>query len=81
MYIVYILYSRSLDRYYAGYTNDLSRRLAEHNRIKGKYTDSGIPWEIVYSEKFTSKSEAMKREQYIKAKKSRSFIEELISKI
>ncbi len=81
MYIVYILYSQSLDRFYVGFTNDLTRRLAEHNRIKGKYTDSGIPWEIVYSEKFTSKSEAMIREQFIKSKKSHSFIQELTGKI
>ncbi|HQH24913.1 MAG TPA: GIY-YIG nuclease family protein [Bacteroidales bacterium] len=50
MYSVYILYSKSSDRYYVGYTNDLKRLVAEHNRKKGKYTDAGIPWEIVHSE-------------------------------
>jgi putative endonuclease len=43
MFTVYILQSQSLNRYYVGYTNDLERRLTEHNRKKGKYTDSGIP--------------------------------------
>ncbi|MBN2638297.1 MAG: GIY-YIG nuclease family protein [Bacteroidales bacterium] len=78
MYIVYILFSRSLDRYYVGYTNSLERRLSEHNRKKGKYTDAGIPWELVSSEVFNSKSGAMVREKLIKSKKSRKYIEAII---
>jgi putative endonuclease len=79
MYTLYILYSISLDRYYVGYTNDLERRLHEHNRIKGKYTDTGIPWKIVYTETFESKKTAMSREAYIKSRKSKSYIIELIN--
>ena len=79
MYSLYILYSISLDRYYVGYTNDLERRLSEHNRKKGKYTDNGIPWTIVYTEEFESKKMAMSRESYIKSKKSKAFILELIN--
>ncbi|HPE77353.1 MAG TPA: GIY-YIG nuclease family protein [Draconibacterium sp.] len=75
---VYILYSKVIDRYYVGYTTDLERRLTEHNRKKGKYTDSGIPWHLVYSETYSTKTEAMQREKFIKLKKSRSFIESLI---
>ncbi|MBP5135682.1 MAG: GIY-YIG nuclease family protein [Paludibacteraceae bacterium] len=41
---VYILYSAKLDRYYVGSTDNIIRRLGEHNRKKGKYTDVGIPW-------------------------------------
>jgi putative endonuclease len=69
MYTLYILYSKSIDSYYVGYTNSIDRRLAEHNRKKGKFTDRGIPWEIVYSENFKSKEEAMDREMFIKSKK------------
>ena len=76
---VYILYSKVIDRFYVGYTNDLERRLAEHNRMKGKYTDSGIPWNLVYSEIYSTKTQAMQREKFIKLKKSRTFIESLIS--
>jgi putative endonuclease len=78
MYTVYVLYSQRIDRYYIGYTNDLERRLYEHNRIKAKFTDRGIPWELRYTETYSSKSEAQVREQFIKGQKSRSFIEELI---
>jgi len=79
MFLVYILQSEPTNRYYVGYTNDLDRRLTEHNRKKGKYTDGGIPWKMVYSETYLSKKEAMDRERFIKQQKSRVFIESLVS--
>lgn len=77
-YIVYILYSQTLGRYYVGYTNDLVRRISEHNRKKGKYTDNGIPWEIKYTEWYTEKKDAADRERFIKSRKSKRYIESLI---
>ncbi len=79
MYTLYILYSKSIDRYYVGYTNDLERRLTEHNRKKGKYTDAGIPWLLVYKEEYQVKKDAMEREKFIKNRKSKSFIIDLIT--
>ena len=49
---IYILYSKKLDKYYVGSTTDLDRRFAEHNRGKEKFTKTGIPWLLVYSEIF-----------------------------
>ena len=79
MFTVYILYSKSLDSYYVGFTNSIERRVSEHNRKKKKFTDKGIPWKLVYSENFTSKKEAMDKEKFIKSKKSKIFIIELIA--
>ena len=79
MFVMYILYSKSIDRYYVGYTNDIDRRFSEHNRIKHKYTDSGIPWSLVYSETYNTKKEAMQREKFIKSQKSKQFIFELVA--
>jgi putative endonuclease len=79
MYTLYILYSESFDRFYVGYTNDLERRLSEHNRKKGKFTDAGIPWYLVYSETFVNKKDAMARERFIKSKKSKKLIIDLIN--
>ncbi len=78
MYTLYILYSESYDRFYVGYTNDIERRLAEHNRKKGKFTDAGIPWKLVYSETFSQKKAAMAREKSIKSRKSKNLIKEII---
>ena len=80
MFTVYILYSKSIDRYYVGYTENLELRLQRHNSGWGKYSKRGIPWALVYSESFSSKSEAIKREKEIKLKKSRKYIEYLIKK-
>ena len=66
MYYVYLL--RCGDgTLYAGYTNDLQRRLAVHNAGKGaKYTRSRLPVDLVYWENFSNKSSALKREYAIK---------------
>lgn len=64
--------------YYTGWTTDPARRLAVHNSGKGaKYTRSRLPAELVYTEGFGTKSEALKRECAIK-KMSRSGKEALI---
>ena len=81
IYTVYILYSDKIRKFYIGYTNDLERRLSEHNRRKGKFTDSGIPWVVKYTEVFLSKEEAQKREAFLKSRKSRLYIENLIAGI
>ena len=52
---------------YTGWTNDLARRLKTHNEGKGgKYTRSRLPVELVYTEEFATKEEAMRREWRLK---------------
>jgi len=80
MFFVYILYSKSLDRYYVGHTVSLNDRLKRHNSGRSKATKGGIPWVISYTETFETKADAYKRERLIKAKKSRIFIEKLIAR-
>ncbi|MHC1703108.1 MAG: GIY-YIG nuclease family protein [Tenuifilaceae bacterium] len=82
MFYVYILYAESIDHYYVGHTNDVIRRLEEHNNPKryNKYTAKASGW--VISAVIPSgeiRSEAVRIERYIKRKKSRKFIEQLIS--
>jgi len=47
-YYTYILYSNKLDKYYYGQTNNLLRRIGEHNSGVTKSTKAEIPWEIVF---------------------------------
>lgn len=64
---------------YTGWTNNLEHRIQDHNSGKGaKFTKGRGPVELVYSESFKTKEEAMKREYAIK-KMSRSQKLELIS--
>ena len=73
-FYVYILYSKSRDRFYVGQTKDVGDRFIRHNTGKSKSTRSGRPWRLVYAEKHPSRSEAMTREKQIKAMKDRSLI-------
>ena len=58
---------------YTGYTNNLEKRVATHNKGKGaKYTKRRRPCVLVYYEEFSCKSDALKREYYIKHRLSRS---------
>ena len=74
----YILYSKSRDKYYIGYTSSLESRVQKHNLGGTASTRTGKPWNLVYSEEFETKTEALKREKYIKRMKSRTYIERLI---
>ena len=79
MFFVYIIYSQKLDKYYVGYTSDITIRLTEHNTGISTYTSKANDWVLKYSsESFHTREEAMKRERAIKAKKSRKYIEWLI---
>tara|TARA_B100000959_G_scaffold280979_1_gene343935 strand:+ start:658 stop:909 length:252 start_codon:yes stop_codon:yes gene_type:complete len=72
-YFVYILGSHKNCQFktYVGYTNNLSKRLEMHNRGKGAKSTKGRMWKIIYSEKYSTKGEAISREYYIK--KNRKF--------
>ena len=77
-YYVYIIQSELDKSYYIGSTQDLVERLKRHNQGRSRYTKTKRPWILVYSEEFPDRSSAMKRENYIKNKKSRSYINTLI---
>ena len=68
LFYVYILYSQHLQRYYVGSTEDVDNRLMQHNSGKSKSTRFGVPWNLIYTEKFNSRSEAMAQEKKIKAR-------------
>ncbi len=66
MYYVYLLRCAD-DTLYCGYTTDVQQRVKTHNDGKGaKYTKSRRPVEVVYTEEFLSKTDALKRECAIK---------------
>ena len=83
LFYTYILQSQSSGKYYIGSTQNIEERLNQHNSTdnqKCKTTSrfSG-PWQLVYSENFMTRSDAMKREKMIKSWKSRKSIEALIN--
>lgn len=53
--------------YYTGWTNNLEKRLKDHNEGRGaKYTKARLPVSLIYHEEFQTKEEAMRREYAIK---------------
>ena len=81
MYKVYIIVNPE-GKTYIGQTNNLERRLKEHNnpnyrgtlytkRIKG-------PWKLLYFEGYSTRGEAMKREKELKSGKGRKWIKEVL---
>ena len=75
---VYILFSKIRDRYYVGTSADIESRMRKHNSNHKGFTGYVGDWVLVYSEKFSTKELANKRERQIKAWKSRKLIEKLI---
>lgn len=66
VFYLYILKSKKDNDIYIGSTNDLQRRLLEHNNGKVFSTKSRRPFEIRYYESYYNKEEARKRESSLK---------------
>ncbi|MBC6110762.1 GIY-YIG nuclease family protein [Pedobacter fastidiosus] len=79
MFLVYILQSSKNGRFYIGHTEDLIKRILRHNSGQVVATKNKGPWEVVYKEIYSIRSEAVRRELEIKSKKSRKYIETLIN--
>jgi putative endonuclease len=79
MFTVYVLYSASFDKIYIGYTSNLDERMLSHNSLSKKgFTSRFRPWSLVYTEEFSAKIDASKREKELKSAKGRKFIWDLI---
>jgi len=79
MYTLYILKSLKDFGYYIGITDNLEKRLQEHNSGKTKSTKSRIPFVLKYKEGYQTKTEARKRE--IELKKNYYLRKELLNSI
>jgi putative endonuclease len=77
MFFVYVLKSCKNGRMYVGSTNNLQRRLYQHNHGQNISTRSKGPYIIVYNESYFSRNEAVQREHYLKTGKGREEIKNL----
>ena len=55
---VYILFSQKRNRYYIGSTENIERRVIEHNRGHTRWTRQGIPWVLMFSQETTTLNQA-----------------------
>lgn len=80
MFYVYIIYSKQIDRFYIGQTENIENRIKNHLAGISKFTARANDWKLVYQEGYKTRTEAIQRENAIKKKKSRKYIEWVISK-
>ena len=73
-YYVYILQSQKDQKFYTGYTNNLKRRLEEHNNAQVKSTKNRRPLKLVYYEFCLNKDDALHREKYLKSSWGKRYI-------
>ncbi|MBI5476850.1 MAG: GIY-YIG nuclease family protein [Ignavibacteriales bacterium] len=66
-YFVYIIWSEKNKKHYIGQTADVENRLMEHNSGKSRSTKFGKPWLLEYTEEYATRSEAVKRERFLKS--------------
>ena len=79
MFYVYILKSINSKHYYVGHTSELQGRLSNHNSGLVKSTKKYLPWKIIHTENFKTKSEAYKRELQIKSYKGGNAFKKLVN--
>ena len=77
-YSVYILQSEKDESFYKGYSRDILKRLEKHKSSKTGYTSTKKPWKLVYTEVFDNKTDAIKRENFLKRQKNSEFYKKLI---
>ncbi len=75
MYYVYILKSEKDGLFYTGFTNDLNRRVEEHNQGLQESTKNRIPFELIYYEWCLNKEDAITREKYLKSGMGKRYIQ------
>lgn len=76
MFYVYILLL-SNNTYYTGITNNLARRLLEHNHGKSKSTCHHLPVILKHTEKFKTRNQARTKEVYIKNRGAKRYLNKL----
>ena len=79
MCITYILYSKSLNKFYIGSTRGtMDDRICKHLTNHDGFTGKAKDWEIVFMEQFDYYEQALAKEKLIKGWKSRKMLEKLI---
>jgi putative endonuclease len=77
-FYTYVLRSVEFERNYVGFTHDVEKRLKEHNSGKTILTRPYKPWYILFSERFSTKVEALRREKFLKTGQGRDYIKKIL---
>ena len=79
MYNVYVLLSQKNGKRYVGFTEKSpEHRLKEHNQGVNTWTSQNRPFDLLYSESYSSRRMALKRELYFKSAAGRKFLQKVL---
>jgi putative endonuclease len=73
-YYVYVLRSEKDGKFYVGYTNNVRKRLEQHNIGQVESTKNRVPLELIYWEGCINQQDATKREKYLKSSWGKRYI-------
>jgi len=79
MFRVYVIQSLTHGTRYVGSAENVVPRVSEHNMGKCRYTSGRRPWTLIYQEEYPTRSEAMKRERFLKSGQGRKYLDALFS--
>ena len=74
IYTTYVLINKSEIKTYVGHTNNLEKRLDQHNQGKGTFSRRYRPWKILHKENFLNEIDSVKREKYFKSAAGRRWM-------
>ena len=77
-YFVYVLRSLDKDFVYVGFTTDLERRFKEHNNREELSTRCYAPFDLIHYEAYKSKTDAQRREEYLKTTKGKTTLRTML---
>jgi putative endonuclease len=76
MIYIYVIRSQKDGRFYVGMTENVEKRLKEHNQGKTKSTKGYCPWKLFFFEEYMTRVDARKREIYLKSGYGKQWIKE-----
>ena len=77
MFYCYVLRSEKTGRRYVGSCENLAERIRRHNAGESKATKHGVPWILIHSESFATRTEAAQRERYYKTGRGRDELDQV----
>jgi len=78
MFYVYAIKSETRNYIYVGLTNNLERRIAEHNNGENRSTKAYKPFILIFSEQHETREKARSKEKYLKSGVGKEFLKRLI---
>ncbi|MDD5547323.1 MAG: GIY-YIG nuclease family protein [Candidatus Pacebacteria bacterium] len=80
MHYVYLLENIENKNWYIGFTENIKRRLFEHNNGRGgRTTRIGKSWKMIYCEVYLNKEDAVGREKFLKGGSGRKYLKKQLT--